>query len=109
MAVGQLQPTSPRPALTFDVPAPLRHVRAARFPTDKVEQLVELLATGAQSRSVSLALPDDDLSEPVFLRRSDGSSVYTVAGSELSTANRILAPKQPVRETVGVGPILNQH
>jgi hypothetical protein len=47
MAVGLLQPTSPRPALTFDVPAPLRHVRAARFPTDEVEQLVELLATGA--------------------------------------------------------------
>jgi conjugative relaxase-like TrwC/TraI family protein len=69
-----------------------RHVRAAQVPTDKVDQLVELLVTEVlQNRSVSLARPNDGISEPAALRRADGSSVYTVAGSELFTSTRILA------------------
>jgi hypothetical protein len=61
-----------------------RHIRAVQVPTGKVEQLVELLVTEVlQTRSISLARPDDGITEPVVLRRSDGSSVYKVAGSEL--------------------------
>jgi hypothetical protein len=64
-----------------------RHVRAADIATDNVEQLVALLVADVlQTRSVSLTRPDKNISEPAALRRVDGSSVYTVAGSELFTS-----------------------
>jgi hypothetical protein len=47
-----------------------------------------------QTRSVSLARTDDGISGPAGLRRSDGPSVYTVAGSDLFTSARILAAEQ---------------
>jgi TrwC relaxase len=79
-----------------------RHVRAAEIDTDKVDQLVELLLTEVlQTRSISLARPDDEITEPVVLRRADGSSVYTVAGSELFTSTRILAAEQRLVTTAG--------
>ena len=72
-----------------------RHVRAAQVPADQIDQLVELLvAEVMQTRSISLARPEDAISEPETLRRADGSSVYTVAGSELFTSARILAAEQ---------------
>ena len=79
-----------------------RHVRAADIATDKVEQLVELLVTEVlQTRSVALTRTDDDISEPGALCRVDGSSVYTVAGSELFTSARILAAEQRLVATAG--------
>jgi conjugative relaxase-like TrwC/TraI family protein len=79
-----------------------RHVRAAEIATDKVDQLVELLvAEVLQTRSLSLTRPDDGIREPVVLRRSDGSSVYTVAGSDLFTSARILAAEQRLVTTAG--------
>ena len=79
-----------------------RHVRAAEIETDKVDQLVELLVTEVlQTRSIALARPDDGISEPAALRRVDGSSVYTVAGSELYTSTRILAAEQRLVATAG--------
>jgi conjugative relaxase-like TrwC/TraI family protein len=79
-----------------------RHVRAAEIDTDKVDQLVELLVTEVlQTRSISLARPDAGITEPVVLRRLDGSSVYTVAGSELFTSTRILAAEQRLVTTAG--------
>jgi AAA domain len=72
-----------------------RHIRAVQVPTGKVEQLVELLVTEVlQTRSVALTRPDDGITEPVVLRRSDGSSVYKVAGSELFTSTLILSAEQ---------------
>jgi ATP-dependent exoDNAse (exonuclease V) alpha subunit len=72
-----------------------RQVRAAQVPTDRVEQLVELLvAEVLQTRSISLAPTEDGIREPEALRRADGSSVYTVAGSDLFTSARILAAEQ---------------
>ena len=44
-----------------------------------------------RNRSVPLTRSEDGISEPAALRRADGSSVYTVAGSELFTSARILA------------------
>ena len=41
-------------------------------------------------RSVALAAPHDGIEEPEVLRRVDGSSVYTVAGADLYTSQRIL-------------------
>jgi limonene-1,2-epoxide hydrolase len=79
-----------------------RHVRAAEIDTDKVDQLVELLLTEVlQTRSISLTRPDDEITEPEALRRVDGSSVYTVAGSELFTSTRILAAEQRLITTAG--------
>ena len=79
-----------------------RHVRAVDIATDKVEQLVELLVGEVlHARSVSLTRLDDNISEPVVLRRVDGSSVYTVAGSELFTSARILAAEQRLVATAG--------
>jgi hypothetical protein len=71
-------------------------------PTDQVDQLVELLVGEVlQTRSISLTRPDDGISEPAVLRRSDGSSVYTVAGSDLYTSIRILAAEQRLVATAG--------
>jgi conjugative relaxase-like TrwC/TraI family protein len=79
-----------------------RHVRAAEIAIDKVDQLVELLVDEVlQTRSISLARPDDGISEPAVLCRADGSSVYTVAGSELFTSARILAAEQRLGATAG--------
>ena len=79
-----------------------RHLRAAELATDKVDQLVELLlAEVLQTRSISLARPDDGITEPAGLRRADGSSVYTVAGSELFTSARILAAEQRLVAAAG--------
>jgi conjugative relaxase-like TrwC/TraI family protein len=79
-----------------------RQVRAIRVPTDKVEQLVELLVGEVlHTRSVSLTRLDDNISEPAVLRRADGSSVYTVAGSDLFTSTRILAAEQRLVAAAG--------
>ena len=68
-----------------------RQVRAVQVPANQIEQLAELLvAEVLQSRSISLAPPHENTIEPTALRRVDGSSVYTVAGSDLSTSRRIL-------------------
>ena len=69
---------------------------------DKSEQLVErLVAEVLQTRSVALACTDDNITEPAVLRRADGSSVYTVAWSELFTSARILAAEQRLVATAG--------
>jgi hypothetical protein len=79
-----------------------RHVRAADIATDKVEPLVELLvAEVLQTRSIALTRPNNGITEPEALRRVDGSSVYTVAGSELFTSARILAAEQRLVEAAG--------
>jgi hypothetical protein len=79
-----------------------RHVRAAEIATDKVEQLVDLLvAEVLQTRWIPIARPDDGISEPHPLRRADGSSVYTVAGSDLFTSARILAAEQRLVAAAG--------
>jgi conjugative relaxase-like TrwC/TraI family protein len=79
-----------------------RHVRNAEVPTERAEALVDLLVTEVlHSRSVSLAQPSDGLVEPALLRRSDGSSVYTVAGSELFTSTRILQAERRLVATAG--------
>jgi len=79
-----------------------RHVRTVRVPTAMVDQLVELLVTEVlQTRSLSLTRPDDGISEPAVLRRADGSSVYTVAGSDLFTSARILAAEQRLVAAAG--------
>ena len=54
-----------------------------------------------QTRSIFLAPPDENIIEPRALRRVGGSSVYTIAGSDLSTSRRILAAEQRLVTTAG--------
>jgi conjugative relaxase-like TrwC/TraI family protein len=74
----------------------LRQVRVAEVPSKIVDRLVDdVVAEVLNLRSVSLAPADDAaIAQPAALRRSDGSSVYTVAGSDLFTSARILAAEQ---------------
>jgi conjugative relaxase-like TrwC/TraI family protein len=72
-----------------------RQVRTADVPLGRGEALVNLLVNEVlHSRSVALVPPDDDIEEPEALRRTDGSSVYTVAGAALYTSQRILDAEQ---------------
>jgi hypothetical protein len=66
--------------------------------------LVELLVDGVlQHRSVALAAPPDGIEEPSALRRVDGSSVYTIAGADLYTSQRILDAEQRLAAAAGRG------
>ena len=67
-----------------------------------VDELVDgVVAEVLNTRSVSLALPDEAITEPAALRRRDESSVYTVAGSDLFTSARILAAEQRLFTVAG--------
>jgi DNA primase catalytic core len=71
-----------------------RHIRAANLPTTEANRLVDLLVHKVLSgRSVSLARPDT-MVDPELLQRSNGASVYTVAGADLFTSTRILDAEQ---------------
>jgi conjugative relaxase-like TrwC/TraI family protein len=71
-----------------------RSIRAAEVPLAQADRLVDLLVHKVlNDRSVSLARPDI-IVEPKLLRRSDGASVYSVAGAELFTSRRILDAEQ---------------
>jgi conjugative relaxase-like TrwC/TraI family protein len=68
-----------------------RQVRTIDLPTEHAAALVDLLVDEVlDHRSVALAAPHDAIEEPEELRRDDGSSVYTVAGADLYTSQRIL-------------------
>ena len=79
-----------------------RQVRAVELQAGQSERLVDLLVGDVLgNRSVSLARPDDGITEPAMLQRSEGASVYTVAGSELFTSTRILDAEQRLVATAG--------
>jgi DNA primase catalytic core len=79
-----------------------RQVRAVELQADQSGRLVDLLVDDVlENLSVSLARPDDGITEPAALQRSDGGSVYTVAGSELFTSARILDAEQRLVTTAG--------
>jgi hypothetical protein len=68
-----------------------RQVRTADVPVELANVLVDLLIDEVlDRRSVALAAPADNIEEPEVLRRTDGSSVYTVASADLYTSQRIL-------------------
>jgi hypothetical protein len=51
--------------------------------------------------SIALAAPHDGIEEPEVLRRVDGSSVYTVAGADPYTSQRILDAEQRLLTAAG--------
>jgi DNA primase catalytic core len=70
----------------------LRSVRAVEVPSRHVHTVTNLLLDQALISCVALARPvPAEPQEPAPLRRRDGASVYTVAGSQVYTSNAILA------------------
>jgi DNA primase catalytic core len=68
-----------------------RMVRAAALAPDDVDRAVTQVTEGALSPALSVALGESDpVVEPAELRRSDGASVYTVAGARLFTSQAVL-------------------
>src|SRR5829696_1053806 len=68
-----------------------RQVRIIDVPAGRAAALVDLLVDEVlQRRSIALAAPRDGIEEPEVLRRVDGSSVYTIAGADLYSSQRIL-------------------
>jgi len=60
-------------------------------PVERASVLVDLLVDEVlDRRSLALVPPRDGIDEPQTLRRTNGSSVYTVAGADLYTSQRIL-------------------
>ena len=80
----------------------LRQVRSCALPPAQVESVVDLLVDRALQACVALTAPDDDgITEPEPLQRSDGSSVYTVAGADQYTSQRILDAEQRLVAAAG--------
>jgi conjugative relaxase-like TrwC/TraI family protein len=80
-----------------------RHVRTVNVPAEQAKALVDLLVDEVlEHRSLALAAPPDGIEEPGTLRRVDGSSVYTVAGADLYTSQRILDAEQRLVTVAGI-------
>ena len=78
-----------------------RQVRTRGVPTERASALVDLLVDEVlDRRSIPLAVPDH-IEEPEVLLRVDGSSVYTVAGADLYTSQRILDAEQRLVAAAG--------
>lgn len=74
-----------------------RRVRAAGVRRGDVDHAVDTVVTQALSPMLSLSLDSaEPVSEPPALRRSDGTSVYVVAGSKLYTSQEIVAAEQAI-------------
>jgi hypothetical protein len=64
--------------------------------------LVDLLVDEVlDRRCVALAAPADGIEEPGVLRRVDGSSVYSIAGADRYTSDRILDAEQRLLTVAG--------
>ncbi len=78
-----------------------RLVRAAEVPPAQVETLVTRIVERATGfHSVTLTKPDP-ITDPEPLRRADGASVYTIAGSQHYTSQRILDAEQRIVAAAG--------
>jgi conjugative relaxase-like TrwC/TraI family protein len=79
-----------------------RQVRTLEVSAEDATALVDLLVDEVlDRRSVALVPPRDGIEEPDVLRRVDGSSVYTVAGADLYTSQRILDAEQRLVAAAG--------
>jgi conjugative relaxase-like TrwC/TraI family protein len=79
-----------------------RQVRTTGVMAERTSALVDLLVDEVLGRRcIALAAPHDGIEEPESLRRVDGSSVYTVAGADLYTSQRILDAEQRLLAAAG--------
>ncbi len=84
-----------------------RQVRAANLPAEHVDTVVDLVADHTlRDASVRLTPAGDGIEEPAELRRTDGSSVYEIAGSAVYTSTEILAAE---KRLVGAAGIHDRH
>jgi hypothetical protein len=80
-----------------------RHLRTVDMAAGQANTLVDLLVNEVlDHRSVALAAAPDGIEEPGALRRVDGSSVYTIAGADLYTSQRILDAEQRLLTVAGI-------
>lgn len=80
----------------------LRQVRGHHLAAEQIAPATDRLTGLVLDRySVPLSPPTDGISEPECLRRADGQSVYTVAGSRLFTSTGILAAEQRIVANAG--------
>lgn len=79
----------------------LRVVRGTGIKWDQLEDATTRLVTTAIGMCVSLAPPEDGISEPDVLRRADGTSVYRVTGSTRYTSQRILFAERRIIDAAG--------
>ena len=81
----------------------LRRVRAANLPAEHVDAAVDLVTEHTlRTASVRLSVESDGIDEPALLRRTDGSSVYEVAGSAVYTSTAVLAAEEQLVATAGL-------
>ncbi|QKE85108.1 MobF family relaxase [Arthrobacter sp. NEB 688] len=80
----------------------LRQVRAATLPPHLIEHVVDTVTAAALVASVRLSPGGDGIAEPPALRRSDGSSVYEIAGGTLHTSAAVLAAEQRIIAAAGI-------
>jgi conjugative relaxase-like TrwC/TraI family protein len=79
-----------------------RQVRTIEPPAEQPNALVDLLvAEVLDQRSIGGAAPPDGIEEPDELRRTDGTSVYTVSGADRYTSQRILDAEQRLITAAG--------
>ena len=70
-----------------------RQVRTIDVPGEPAAAMVDLLVDEVlDRRCVAIAAPPDGIEEPGALRRVDGSSVYTIAGADLTPPSAFLTP-----------------
>ncbi len=80
----------------------LRQVRGVELDTADVDRVVGLLVDEVlTTHSVPLTRSGDSVEVPDSLRRSDGSSVYTVTGSQLFTSPDLLAAEARIVARAG--------
>lgn len=80
----------------------LRAARTSEIPAESIDTVVDkIVATALERHSVALQRTGDGVTEPVALRRSDGASVYEVAGSQLFTSTAIMDAEQQIVEAAG--------
>jgi conjugative relaxase-like TrwC/TraI family protein len=81
-----------------------RQARTIDLPVDQSDSLVDLLVSEVlDHRCVAVKAPPDGIEEPDDLRRADGSSVYTIAGADHYTSQRILDAEQRILTAAGRG------
>jgi conjugative relaxase-like TrwC/TraI family protein len=79
-----------------------RQMRTIDVPRERATALLDLLVDEVlDRRSIALAAPHDGIEEPEVLRRVDGSSVYSIAGADLYTSQRILDAEQRIVTSAG--------
>ena len=79
-----------------------RQVRTVDLPAEQSAALVDLLVSEViDHHSIALTAPPDGIEEPAELRRTDGSSVCTVAGADRYTSRRILDAEQRLLAAAG--------